>query len=148
MCNLSALLCHKVFQALEHRQSNGGTRSGFPRPRAGRDTVLTTLLTTEKLKRTKKAAFPRYCYILGNITRDTQAGREFRPGTIREKAELAVAVNLWQTVCNIPDTENKPGGATARKIQTRSGGDWERRRGKEGKHEQGKTERAGVVNPW
>lgn len=87
MCNSSAL-------GLAHRQSNGGTRSGFPRPRAGRDTILTILLTTEKIKRSKKAVFSAYRYILGNVTRGSQAGREFRAGTIREKAELAVAVHL------------------------------------------------------
>lgn len=95
MCNLRALLHCKVFQALAHGQSDGGTQSGIPRPQAGRDTILSILLTTEKLKTTKKAAFSRYRYILGNITRGIQAGREFRPGsTTREKAELAGAVNL------------------------------------------------------
>lgn len=94
MWNLSTLLCCKVFQALADRQSDGGTLSGFPGPPAGRDTVLTILLTTEKPNRTKKAAFSRYSHILGSITRGIQAGREFRPGTIREKAELAEAVNL------------------------------------------------------
>lgn len=79
-------------------------------------------LTTEKLKMIKKkSSFPRCHYILGNLTRGMQAGREFRPGPRREKAELAGAVNLWQTVCNIPDTENKPGGATTWKIQTQRG---------------------------
>lgn len=33
-------------------------------------------LTTEKLKLIKKSYFPRCHYILGNLTRGTQAGRE------------------------------------------------------------------------
>lgn len=109
------------FRPLAQRQSYGGTPNGFPKHRQVELPFLPDCLTTEKPEMIKKIFFPQVPLHSGSLSRGTQAGREFRPGPRRGEAELAGAVNLWQTVCNIPDTENKPGGATAWKIQTQQG---------------------------